>query len=109
MIKMKKRKKADKNSLTLMEHLTELRNRIIYMAVIFIGCALAAYQFSELLVMDMIGIVPEVSFVFISPAELLLSYIKIAVIMGLTVSAPFLITQIWLFFQGLPWHSRKLP
>lgn len=97
MIKMKKRKKADKNKLTLVEHLTELRNRILYMAVIFIGCTLVAYQFSELLVMDMIGIVPEVSFVFISPAELLLSYIKIAVIMGLTVSAPFLITQIWLF------------
>lgn len=94
---MKKRKKADKNSLTLVEHLTELRNRILYMAVIFLGCTLLAYQFSEVLVKDMIGIAPEVSFVFISPAELLLSYIKIAVIMGLTVSAPFLITQIWLF------------
>lgn len=94
---MKKRKKADKNSLTLVEHLTELRNRILYMAVIFLGCTLLAYQFSEVLVKDMISIAPEVSFVFISPAELLLSYIKIAVIMGLTVSAPFLITQIWLF------------
>ena len=106
---MKKRASKDKErNLTLVEHLTELRNRIIYMAVALVAAILISYSFSEILVTDMIGIVPEISFVFISPAELLLSYIKIAVILGLAVSSPFLIIQIWLFISpGLEKKERR--
>lgn len=96
--KMKRRTKKDSEAkLTLVEHLTELRNRIIYMAIALVLAILLSYNFSEILVRDMIGIVPDVNFVFISPAELLMSYIKIAVIIGLVVSSPFLILQIWLY------------
>lgn len=95
---MKRRTKKDSEAkLTLVEHLTELRNRIIYMAIALVLAILLSYNFSEILVRDMIGIVPDVNFVFISPAELLMSYIKIAVIIGLVVSSPFLILQIWLY------------
>ena len=106
---MKKRASKDKErNLTLVQHLTELRNRIIYMAVALVAAILISYSFSEILVTDMIGIVPEISFVFISPAELLLSYIKIAVILGLAVSSPFLIIQIWLFISpGLEKKERR--
>jgi len=106
---MKKRASKDKErNLTLIEHLTELRNRIIYMAIVLIAAILLSYSFSEILVTDMIGIVPEISFVFISPAELLLSYIKIAVILGLAVSSPFLILQIWLYISpGLEKKERR--
>jgi len=103
----RKTKKNGEDKLTLVEHLTELRNRIIYMAVALVAAILLSYSFSETLVKDMIGIVPDVSFVFISPAELLLSYIKIAVIMGLVLSSPFLITQIWLYVSpGLEKKER---
>lgn len=103
----RKTKKNGEDKLTLVEHLTELRNRIIYMAVALVAAILLCYSFSETLVKDMIGIVPDVSFVFISPAELLLSYIKIAVIMGLVLSSPFLITQIWLYVSpGLEKRER---
>lgn len=106
---MKRRASRDKErNLTLVEHLTELRNRIIYMAAVFVAAVLLSYSFSEILVTDMIGIVPDISFVFISPAELLLSYIKIAVIIGLSVSSPFLIMQIWLFVSpGLEKKERR--
>lgn len=106
---MKRRtKKNSEDKLTLVEHLTELRNRIIYMAVALVAAILLSYSFSEILVRDMIGIVPDVRFVFISPAELLLSYIKIAVIMGLVLSSPFLITQIWLYVSpGLEKKERR--
>lgn len=106
---MKKRASKDKErNLTLVEHLTELRNRIIYMAVALVAAILLSYSFSEILVTDMIGIVPEISFVFIAPAELLLSYIKIAVILGLAVSSPFLILQIWLYISpGLEKKERR--
>lgn len=106
---MKRRASRDKErNLTLVEHLAELRNRIIYMAAVFVAAVLLSYNFSEILVTDMIGIVPDISFVFISPAELLLSYIKIAVIIGLSVSSPFLIMQIWLFVSpGLEKKERR--
>ena len=107
-MKKKKTKRSKDDKLTLVEHLTELRNRIIYMAVALVAAILLSYNFSEILVKDMIGIVPDINFVFISPAELLLSYIKIAVIIGLVVSAPFLITQIWLFVSpGLEKKERR--
>ena len=106
---MKRRtKRNEEDKLTLVEHLTELRNRIIYMAVALVAAILVSYNFAEILVKDMIGIVPDINFVFIAPAELLLSYIKIAVIIGLVVSAPFLITQIWLFISpGLEKKERR--
>ncbi|MFH5835149.1 twin-arginine translocase subunit TatC [Proteiniclasticum sp. C24MP] len=106
---MKRRASRDKErNLTLVEHLTELRNRILYMAAVFVAAVLLSYSFSEILVTDMIGIVPDISFVFISPAELLLSYIKIAIIIGLSVSSPFLILQIWLFISpGLEKKERR--
>jgi sec-independent protein translocase protein TatC len=78
------------------------------MAAVFVAAVLLSYNFSEILVTDMIGIVPDISFVFISPAELLLSYIKIAVIIGLSVSSPFLIMQVWLFVSpGLEKKERR--
>ena len=106
---MKRRASRDKEkNLTLVEHLAELRRRIIYMAAVFVAAVLLSYNFSEILVTDMIGIVPDISFVFISPAELLLSYIKIAVIIGLSVSSPFLIMQVWLFVSpGLEKKERR--
>ncbi|HSR03689.1 MAG TPA: twin-arginine translocase subunit TatC [Proteiniclasticum sp.] len=107
-MKKKKTKRNKEDKLTLVEHLTELRNRIVYMAVALVAAILVSYNFAEILVKDMIGIVPDINFVFIAPAELLLSYIKIAVIIGLVVSAPFLITQIWLFVSpGLEKKERR--
>jgi len=107
-MKKKKTKRNKEDKLTLVEHLTELRNRIVYMAVALVAAILISYNFAEILVKDMIGIVPDINFVFIAPAELLLSYIKIAVIIGLVVSAPFLITQIWLFISpGLEKKERR--
>lgn len=106
---MKKRANKDKEKqLTIVGHLTELRNRIIYMAAALIITVFISYSFSETIVKDMIGIMPEISFVFISPAELLLSYIKIAVILGLFIASPFLILQIWLYVSpGLQKKERK--
>ncbi len=107
-MRKKKTKRNKEDKLTLVEHLTELRNRIVYMAVALVTAILISYNFAEILVKDMIGIVPDVNFVFISPAELLLSYIKIAVIIGFVVSAPFLIAQIWLYVSpGLEKKERR--
>jgi sec-independent protein translocase protein TatC len=108
MLKRIRKRKKKGEALTLVEHLTELRNRIVMMVIIFIVAVLVSYNFSEFLVTDMITLVPEINLVFISPAELLMSYIKIAVIIGLVVSAPFLILQVWLYISpGLEKKEKR--
>ena len=97
---MKKRKEKVENNeknLTLIGHLDELRKRLVYSSIVLLVAVMVCYNFSETVVKDIIGVAPDIEFVFIAPAELLLSYVKIAVIGGFVIAAPFLILQLWLF------------
>lgn len=104
----KKNVKSNEKNLTLVGHLTELRKRLIYSSIVLISTILIFYNFSEAVVTRIVNIAPDINFVFIAPAELLMSYIKISVIGGFVVSAPFLILQIWLFVSpGLTKSEKK--
>lgn len=97
-----------KKDLTVVGHLAELRKRIVYSAIIFIIAVAFCYNYSELIVKDIVNISPSTNFVFIAPSELLMSYIKISVIGGLVISAPFLLVQLWLFISpGLKIDEKK--
>lgn len=106
---MKRKKNVNKNekNLTIVGHLTELRKRLIYSSIVLLAAIAISYNFSEIMVKHIIGIVPDINFVFIAPAELLMSYIKISVISGFVVSAPFLLLQIWLFVSPGLTKSEK--
>jgi sec-independent protein translocase protein TatC len=107
-MKRKFKKSKDEKNLTLVGHLAELRKRIIYCAVLFILASGFCYSFVGIVVKDIINIARNVEFVFIAPAELLLAYVKISVIGGLIISAPFLIFQTWLFvIPGLNKKERR--
>jgi sec-independent protein translocase protein TatC len=94
--------------LTIVGHLAELRKRLVYCAVVFVLAVFIFYNFAEPVVKDIVNITPDTNFVFIAPAELLMSYVKIAVIGGLVISAPFILTQIWLFISpGLNSKEKK--
>lgn len=102
-----KKNKNDKD-LTIVGHLTELRKRLIYSGIVLLAAIVISYNFSETIVKHIVDVVPDINFVFIAPAELLMSYIKISVIMGFVVSAPFLLLQIWLFVSpGLTKSERR--
>lgn len=109
MMKRKTSGPKDEKNLTLVEHLAELRKRIIYSALLFILAVGFCYSFVKIIVKDIIDLARNVEFVFIAPAELLMSYIKISVIGGLIISAPFLIFQVWLFvIPGLKNKEKRL-
>lgn len=104
----KKKEKDDAKSLTLVEHLAELRKRLIYSSVVLLVSIFVSYNYSDSIVKYIVDIAPNINFVFIAPAELLLSYVKIAVISGFVVSAPFLILQIWIFVSpGLQKKEKR--
>lgn len=100
--------KEDGKNLTLVGHLAELRRRIIQSGIFFIISTLICYYYSEYIVRDILNRAPKINFVFIAPAELLLSYIKIAVVGGLVLALPFIIFQLWSFISpGFKLNERK--
>jgi len=106
---MTKNKKQKEKNLTLTGHLDELRKRIIASAIFFIAAAAICFTFAERIIRHMVDLGKNIEFIFISPSELLMANVRIAMIGGLIVSAPFLIAQIWLFISpGLTSKEKRL-
>jgi len=91
------KKSSSDKSLTLVGHLEELRRRILIVAISFLATSIICYTFAEKIIRNMVSISDNIEFVFISPAELVLATFRIALLGGLVLSGPLLITQIWLF------------
>lgn len=97
------------NKQTLIQHLGELRKRLIYSLIWIAGFAIVTYNFSEMIVKDMVKKAPDMNFVFIAPAELFMVYIKIALIGALVLSLPFVLYNVWMFLSpGLEKNEKKI-
>ncbi len=87
--------------LTLIEHLSELRRRII-ISLIFLGLA-SAISFSfvspllSFLKAPAAGAIEKL--VFFSPQEALMIYMRIAFLSGLVISMPVILYQLWIFVR----------
>ncbi len=111
-LKMKMKKNNNKategKNLTIVGHLDELRKRLINSVIVFVLAVALSYNYSELIVKNIVNISPDTEFIFIAPSELLMSYVKISLITGLVVSAPFLLMQLWLFISpGLSSSEKR--
>lgn len=101
-------KKKTNTDLTLVGHLAELRKRIIIIGLSIIIFSMLGYYFAEPIAKDIVGRAPDMDFVFISPSELMLSYLKIAVVCGLVISSPIILSQIWMFTSpGLEDNQKR--
>lgn len=101
-------KKKINKDLTLVAHLDELRRRIIKSLLSLIILSLIAYNFAETIARDILSRAPDMQFVYLSPSELMLSYIRIALVCGLIFSSPIILTQIWLFVRpGLEENQKR--
>lgn len=94
--------------LTLVEHLSELRKRIIVIFLAIIVGSIISYSFIGKIVDILVRPASKLEFIYLSPPELFLAYIKISVISGLIISSPISLMQIWLFIKpGLNKKERK--
>lgn len=94
--------------LTLVEHLSELRRRIIIIFLGIIAGSIIAYRFVDIIVELLVKPADKLDFIYLSPPELFLAYIKISIISGLIISSPITLGQIWLFVRpGLREKERK--
>lgn len=92
--------------LSLIEHLEELRSRIIKSLISLIISSLLVYNFYPRILSLLLR--PIGKLVFISPQEAFLTNIKIAFLGGLFLSSPVILYQIWKFVSvGLKPSERK--
>lgn len=91
--------------MTILDHLAELRKRILTCAGVFLVAVILCMSRAEWFVNQMLTRGSQFSFVYISPAELLMTYVRVAIIGGIVVAVPVIIYEIWRFLS--PGLRRK--
>lgn len=95
-------------AMSLVGHLSELRKRIIICISVFVValcfCLYNAEWFTNLL----ISRGSQFTFVYIAPAELLMSYIRVAFIGGFIFTFPVIVYHVWQFIRPGLLRKEKL-
>lgn len=98
----------DGPKLGILEHLGELRRRIVVSFIAIIVCSIISYRYIDKIVEIITKPAGKLEFIYLSPPELFLAYIKISLILGLIISSPIVLSQIWGFVKpGLKEKERK--
>ena len=97
----------DQEKRPLLEHLEELRRRLLR-SFLWIGIATAvSLRYSEPILRRLVQPVGRV--VFLSPAEPFLVHLKVAFLSGILLSLPLLFWEIWKFFTPAFLPSERKP
>ena len=95
-------------------HLEELRKRLIVCAIVVGIGFVISYFFSEkifqLLIEPLRAVLPEGDhLIFTSLPEMFFTYLKVALVTGVLLAAPFLFYELWMFVApGLYRNEKKL-
>lgn len=82
---------------TIVEHLGELRTRIIIIVASVIILSAISYQFIDKIITLAIEPANDLDFIYITPSELFLTYVKTSLLSGVILSLPVILYQIWRF------------
>jgi sec-independent protein translocase protein TatC len=98
------RKKTPPERMTFVEHLEELRLRLVHSLVALVVGFAACWSFRErifhFLTQPLRNAYPEgKEFIYTGPAEALFLYMKMAFFVGIFVAAPYILYQVWAFIS----------
>jgi len=105
---------SGQGKMSFLDHLDELRRRIIYSLVaVFIGLGIALFFMGPLfqfIFRPMQALLPAgQTLIYTDPSEAFFLQIKIALMAGLILASPVVASQLWLFIApGLYAHEKKL-
>ena len=96
----------------LLEHLIELRKRLIYSAVAIVAlmafCFIFASTIYDWLLIPYMRAVPGANLIFTAPQELFFTYLNVALFGAIFLGFPVVASQIYMFVApGLYKHERK--
>lgn len=105
----------DASKAPLLEHLVELRNRLIYSIVAFILAFLFCFYFAEQIytvlsqpLADALAGQPDRRMIATALQETFFTYVKVGAFGALCLAFPFMAAQLWLFVApGLYRHEKK--
>ena len=103
---------ASDKTQSIVDHLTELRVRLIYSGyAIFAGFLLAWFfcdQIFDVIRQPIAPYLPVGGLVFTAPMDKFMAYVKVAFLSGVVLACPVWILQIWKFVApGLYQHERR--
>jgi sec-independent protein translocase protein TatC len=98
--------------MTFIEHLEELRRRLLWSLAAVSVCFIATYNFSrkifDLLMQPIIKSLPKGStLIFTRPAEGFTTYLKVAFFAALVLALPFILYQVWRFVAPALYRHEK--
>ena len=97
--------------MSLLEHLEELRRRLIYSLIVLGGVTIACMALAPTLFNWLrvpLESVKGQKLIALGPLELFMVYLKLAILAGVFVSAPWILYQAWMFVApGLYRHERR--
>jgi len=99
----------------LLEHLVELRQRLLYSILAFFACFIIAYYFHAQIFNFLVAPLQHVfdgqsgrRMIFTAPTEAFFTYIKVAFFTGVCLAFPVIAGQLWMFVApGLYKHERN--
>jgi sec-independent protein translocase protein TatC len=100
----------DDKSMTVIEHLEELRRALIIIAVAWLACTVAAWFFKDAVLgfLEHRASLPR-QLVVLSPTGAFMISLKIAIYVGIALSAPIIFWQAWWFVSpGLKPNEQRL-
>ena len=105
---------GDLPRMTLLDHLDELRRRILYSVIALFVAFLASWYFAPTIflwlerpILDVLPAGEKLAFTDLSGPFML--YVKVALLTAIFVSSPFLLLQLWMFLRpGLYRKERRL-
>ncbi len=98
----------DEKTLSLIGHIGELRKRLIFIAFTILLGSIISYNFIGTIVDLIILPAENLDFIYLSPPELFMAYIKISLLVGVFITTPITISQIWIFVKpGLKKKEKK--
>jgi sec-independent protein translocase protein TatC len=104
----------DDKKMPLIEHLVELRQRLLYSILAFLGAFVVAYYFHQPIFNFLVEPLNRVfegqegrRMIFTAPTEAFFTYIKVAFFAACAISFPIVANQIWLFVAPGLYRNEK--
>jgi sec-independent protein translocase protein TatC len=100
--------------MSFLEHLDELRRRIVYALIAIVGgfliaCLFITPIFDFIMTPMQAALGPGQTLIFTEPTEALMLYLKMALLVGILIASPGVMSQVWLFVApGLYSNEKKL-